>query len=270
MEEKQTVSGTPQPEPQQQAPNNGMVWMALLSLVVLSIAGGCAVYSWQDTKVVASSLEAKALTNQVDTLTSQIKYTTDSNGGTASSAAQSTSSGKVELASGDVIATLPSNWVKATASNLNTACSGGSLGSTVLCEDITTLVPSSLNRNDPNNLFGVNVAVYEHTDNKNAKDWFGTDYGADFAHTNEPQTIDTSAQPINGYDAYTYTTKYSDTDYPTTVHYGIVHRNYVVVVTSTYKAVLNPSGTPNGSVQVDYSKYLPDVQAIANSIKINS
>src|SRR5262249_20671255 len=114
--------------------------------------------------------------------------------------------------------------------------------------------------------FEADIAVFEHTDNTNAKDWLSHDYGEDLEQTDEPQAINTSAALINGYNGFTFTSQYSDTPYPSTIFYAMVHANYAVVIRSTYMTTVNPTGTAGNDVNEDYSQYLPDIKALVNSI----
>lgn len=247
--------------------------IVLLSLViVLAVVNGGAYY-WQHNKVTKQGSIVTGLAKQVSALKLQNDTLVALNNGSSPPSQKAMlPTNQVSLVSNKVVFTLPSGWVKATASSLSALCTGGSFDATASCEDITTVIPSTLNNNNESqalvdSAFDVNVAVYKYAPNKTAKDWLDQTYGADFSQTVSPAPIDESSQPINGNDAFTYV---DSGDAPSTIYYAIVHGSYAVVVSSTYKTVIDPTGTANGAVNKDYSQYLPEIKQIVDSITFKS
>jgi hypothetical protein len=179
----------------------------------------------------------------------------------------------ISLASGSVTLDIPNSWVKTSQSSFS--CNGGSISTTAVCvsDGEITVTPSSLHT--PNSNFsGVSISVFQHNDSSTAEQWLTKVYGG-FNDTTNPESIDESAQPINGYSAFSYESQsVPDSTTPNQhflqVYYLIVSGNYAVVVTSQVQSTTNITSNSNNNVQNDYTQYLPTIKTIADSVSIKS
>lgn len=244
----------------------------LLLALGLVLIVGIGANAWQLYTGLRLSSMVSSLTSQIaQTKADTVNLTAQNNGTVAATAKSTLPAGQIGLASDKVIFTLPKGWVQAPLSDNASICSSGSVFANPVCNDIITLLPSALVNANKNthyvySPFEVDISVFEHTDSTNAKDWLSKDYGEDLEHTDEPQAINQSSAPINGYDGFTFISRYSDTPYPSTIFYSVIHGNYAVVIRSTFMTTVNPTGTAGNDVNEDYSKYLPDIKTLVNSI----
>lgn len=226
----------------------------LFALGVLA-GGSYAVYVWEHQKVTDLQASVQSLRSQLADLQQRV---------VAVIAAQSDSSSNKSLArpvglalnNGTVITSLPAGWTKATAAGLNTVCSSPGTGRTA-CEDVATIVPSSLNKDDGG--FLVAVRVFQNAGNEPAKDWFLSDYGGSLPLASEDDQ--TSVQPIDSASAYYFLQNVMPT-YEDVYYVVAAHGQSVVVYARMYRQ------SQSGNIPAqDFRQYLPAIQAFANSIR---
>jgi len=274
------ASTHPEPTPNQQiekqqstqTAKNRTRKLTLIVAIALAITTiGANVWQLYTNQRIASQLAS--LTSQINRSKSDITTLTALNdGAVAPATASSLPANEIGLVSNKITFTLPKGWEQAPLASSPTVCTPGTIDAKpIVCDDITSVLPSALITTDPNTHYvysplTVDVSVFEHTDNTNAKDWLSTDYGEGLPNMGEPQAINQSSAPIHGYDGFTFTSKYSDTPYPATIFYAVVHGNYAVAIHATYMTTVNPTGTLGGNVNKDYSGYLSDIQALVDSI----
>jgi hypothetical protein len=241
--------------------------------LVLTAADGF-VYLWQRNLVVAESNQTVSLSAQLAKTKVDIFTMTNLNNGTVPPAAKSMlPANQVGLVSDKIIFTLPSEWMKAAPTDGSPICVPGTIeAKPMICDDIISVLPSGQTPNASHPgydsfQFQVDISAFQYSDGKSAKDWISDDYGEGLATMGDPSAIDQSNAPINGYDAFTYTSRYSDGSPPSTIFYAIIHGSYAVVVRATYTRLVNPTGALGNNVTVDYSKYLPDIKTLVGSIK---
>lgn len=166
---------------------------------------------------------------------------------------------KLSLASGSVTLNVPTGWDTVTAPTVapaTTACRYSAFeSSSVVCQDAKLVMPSSFNK-DPNSPFSAYVSVYSTT-NADPQSWFNDDFGGGSPDSSDANDTVSTAK-ISGYSALYWEQKVSDSNGKyQDEHYILYSSGKIVYV---YSRVLN-----NDS---DYNKYLPNIKAIANSVKI--
>ena len=231
---------------------------ALLALLVIA-GGGYAMYVWQHQKVMDSTAVVQILQTQAHALQQQIDAAKAGASSSSIRVLPQAQAAGITLNNGSVSFSLPSGWVKATAAGLDSQCISPAT-SNVSCEDVSVVVPSTLNSDA--SPFSLNVREYQNASNATARDWFLKDYNGGEAQPAEGDQ--TSTANINGYSAYYYLqnvpNNYKD------VYYVIAsHGHSVVLYARVYELGTNTKATPE-----DFTQYLPAIQTFANSVKFES
>ena len=223
------------------------------------------IYHTEQSKANKISQANQQLTSQTLKLNDEIKKQQDINSGAvAASAVYKDPQGKIGLVNGSITMNLPNGWVRTPASD----CTGGTIDSTAVCQDIATVTPSKFVKSDGTNSWGATVSVFSYNNSDgSARHWYESIYnGSPLSSYGTPQAINISEAPINGYSALIFQwagiPPINNPDY-TNAEYTVVHGKYAVVLTAQVQA-----STVYGDQAFDYrSTYMPLLNQMIKSIK---
>jgi hypothetical protein len=236
----------------------------VLLILVSGILSGFSVYHKEHTDAAGVVLQNSRLNTQITTLTNEIRQQNNINSGAVSEGSgYKDPTGKVGLLNGAITMTLPKGWVRVPESG----CTGGTIDSTIVCQDTAAVAPSNLVSSDGTAKWSAAIGVFNYSSaDGDSKNWYYTKYegkpaGSDLTAIN-PVTL-----TINSYNAYSeerqaFHVGYSDPEY-VFADYAVVHGQYGVVVNTQVEA-----GTIDGPGAFDYrATYQPLINQMVQSIK---
>lgn len=239
-----------------------VIGAAFTLAIAVVIFGACA---WQHQAVsdLASAVGQKQ--RSIVDLQRQLTDIQNANNGIVTASPASTNS-QVSLVNGQVIFAMPSGWELATATRFARQCYIGGLADQ-FCLDTATIVPKTLDNNSSTSTYGgINIAVYKHSDNTSAANWFANDFGS--AGEYQSTGNQTSNLTIDGHDALYINSANATLVYGDQFNdefYIIVNKSYVVRIDSN----VNNNAGPNGTTKLnDNSQYSPIVKSFAESLKM--
>ena len=222
----------------------------LLVLVAVALIGGVGLYVWQsknNAKSTSTNSSSQPIANnaeknqEVSTKTSNLKTT-------------SFASNKISFSS-------PSSWIVATNDNscampvdVKLEC----LGTAVITppEKLPTISGGGTE------YFLFNVDVYKNTKNSSAKKWLETEFGAMYPVSSDK----TSEQSINGYDTYYF--RHINNSYDE-IQYVFAAQGKIVKISARVSMTSYASdGSGKVNAQADFTRYVPDIEALVKSISI--
>jgi hypothetical protein len=211
------------------------------------------------------SVQNSVLAAQITELTGEIKQQTDINNGTvAAGKVYKDPAGGIGLVNGAITLTLPKGWVRIPQAD----CTGGTIDSTAVCQDIAAVAPSHLVRADGSASWSVRTSVFSYSSNDgSAKNWYEGIYDHNpLASYGSPEAVNISTDPINGYSALSFQFVSPPLDNPdyTAAHFALVHGKYAVEVDAWIQA----GKEFGGGTAFDYrTSYLPEIIKMMQSIK---
>ena len=177
--------------------------------------------------------------------------------GQGGSNSQPTSNSQFQLLSGHVTLTLQNGW-SASGVHKSTDCMR-TLESTITCLDQSSAYTDAAGKVDGAPAYSVDVAVYKHDDNATAKEWWENDFKGDNGTTVVSGNIlNASTAPIAGHDAYSFTLDRGN---------GSGEVNYIIT-TKNYAILIKASAEGNTPTNVPVGNFLPAIQGMANSTKV--
>ncbi len=236
----------------------------LIALFVLVIAAGSAFGVYESEQSKASKVVSlnSSLNTQAISLNKEIKQQTDTNNGVgAPGSVYKDPAGGIGLVNGAITLTLPSGWVRVPAD----LCTGGTIDSTIVCQDIAAVAPKSLVKPDGTASWSVPIKVFGYTSsNGSAENWLYSDYEGGYS----TGAIDVSSSPINGYNAYSYEYQAFDIYGPapeyTQAYYAVVHGKYGLVIDT----MIQSGSSPSQQGSYDYrATYQPQIEQMLKTIK---
>lgn len=240
------------------------LWMVCLMFIILALISAGVAYLKEHSKTATLSHQNSQLSAQETILDNEVKQQNNTNHDIVStSTVYKDPPGKIELANGTITMTLPKSWMRMPAGE----CTGGTIDSTIVCQDIASVAPSNMINTDGTTKWSANVEVFDYNNSDgDAKNWYYTKY-EDMPAGSDLSAVNPISSLINGYSAYSEQIEafYTGTNDPEYVdaYYAVVHGQYGVVITTQIEA-----GSINGPNAFDYRTTLqPLINQMVQSIK---
>lgn len=240
------------------------LWMVCLTFIILAFISGGVTYLKEHSKTTTLAHQNSQLSIQETLLDNEVRQQNNANKDIVSTgAAYKDPPDKIGLFNGAITMALPKGWIRMPAGE----CTGGTIDSTIVCQDIASVTPSSMVTNDGTTKWNANIEVFDYNNSDgDAKNWYYTKY-EDMPAGSDLSAVNPISSLINGYSAYSEEMEafYTGTNDPEYVdaYYAVVHGQYGVVVTSQVEA-----GSINGPNAFDYRTTLqPLINQMVQSIK---
>jgi Flp pilus assembly protein TadG len=248
------------------SPGKHHTFSLVIVLLIIAVGTGVAagVYYLEQAKAKTITDQNSTLGAQALTLNKEIKQQNDINNGIVpASQIYKDPAGGIGLVNGAITLTLPKGWVRVPQNN----CTGGTIDSTAVCQDITAVAPSNLVNSDGTAKWSVNIGVFSYNSSDgSAQNWYETKYdGSPLVSYGTPQAINISTTPISGYSALSFQFVSPPLDNPdyTNAHYAVVNGKYAVEVDAQVQA-----GAIYGTSAFDYrATYLPQITQMMQTIR---
>ncbi len=237
--------------------------LVVILILVIGIALSYGTYHKKSGDVSNITTQNSSLNSQITSLNNKIKQQQDTNNGVVpAGSVYKDPSGEIGLLNGAITLTLPSGWVRVPSSS----CTGGTIDSTIVCQDIAAVAPKSLVKSDGTVSWSVPIKVFDYSSSDgSAENWFNTKYTGAL----NTGAINVFTAPINGYSAYSFDYQAFDIyglapEY-TEASYAVAHGKYAIAI----DAIVKSGSTPSAQGSYDYrNTYQLQIEQMLKSIKI--
>lgn len=247
------------PKPKDQ----NLLRLVVILILVIGIALSYGTYHKKSGDVSNITTQNSSLNSQIESLNNKTKQQQNINNGVVSAGSvYKDPSGEIGLLNGAITLTLPSGWVRVPSSS----CTGGTIDSTIVCQDIATVAPKSLIKSGGTVSWSVPIKVFDYSSSDgSAENWFNTKYTGAL----NTGAMNVSTAPINGYSAYSFEYQAFDIYGPapeyTEASYAVAHGKYAIAI----DAFVQSGSTPSAKGSYDYrNTYQPQIEQMLKSIKI--
>jgi prepilin-type N-terminal cleavage/methylation domain-containing protein len=219
-------------------------------LIVIVVVGLLGAVGWQVYDRQKSETDSKNTTTQ----TSQQEQKQES------PKAETSSYTTLKLASEKVQFEIPKTWIVGKSNCID------SPGATPVCADGATITPPEKMPTiygGGTEYFTIYANVYENKDNKTAQRWFEDVYQGGSSSGNDK----VSNEKINGYDTYYF--RQIDTSYDEIRYICSANGKAVLVTARVSEKHFAPDGSGKVDDSSDFTKYIPEIEKMAKTIKFN-
>jgi|GEM_PF-3367859 len=246
-------------------PEHSKLLVLVVTLIlVIGVVSAVGVYYKEHANVASVARQNSLLNTQVTTLNNEIRQQNNINSGIVSAGSvYKHPTGKIGLLNSSITMTLPKGWIRVPSSG----CTGGTIDSTIVCQDTAAVAPSNLVSSDGTTKWSTTIGVFNYSSaDGDGKNWYYTKYEGMSAGS-DLTAINPILSTINSYSAYSeerqaFHVGYSEPEY-VFADYAVVHGQYGVVVGAQVEA-----GAVDGPSAFDYrTTYQPLINQMVQSIK---